>query len=270
MSTNFFLIVFLISTVGMVAVLLTHYLQRRSAERRKIQMALKKQQKKEAPSSSPESAHKDHQEKKTNAVPTHQAKKAPRDSQHVRELMSRAEILLARDESEEAKKIFIQILSIKKNHQGALQKLAYIYLQTQSYAKAETLYMDLVEVADGNPGVYTNLGLALFHQKKFPDSIAAYQKAIELDQDQGQRYINLGKVYLVMEQLDAAIDCFQRATEKECKNIGFWNLLAETYAKRKIFSDARKCYEYILEFSPYNEDAKEGLQKLTALMDESL
>src|SRR6185295_6311137 len=58
--------------------------------------------------------------------------------------LNRAEILLARNDFQEAEKLFIKILAFEPDHPVALQKLAYLYLQTEFYPKAETLYRQLL------------------------------------------------------------------------------------------------------------------------------
>ncbi|MBI5414400.1 tetratricopeptide repeat protein [Candidatus Peregrinibacteria bacterium] len=206
------------------------------------------------------------EEARKKAALEHKRKKDPViPRKEIHELLGKAEVFLARNELEEAEKLFIKILSFDEENVTALQKLAYLYLQTGSPHKSEGLYLELLELTSGSPAIYTNLGLALFNQKKFEESIEAYKKAVELDVDHGARYANLGQVYFVIQNLESAIECFENAVKKDPRNLGFLYHLADSCLEAKRFSEARKWYEKILDLSPYDESAKEEVRRLQAL-----
>ena len=278
MPTGFFVGTFFLSLLGIVGIFAEHIFTLKREERIKIKQALRKHmpEQEEIPEETVEMEAEQlevtietpktiSEEEETEESTPPKSAKGGLGIKQLREILSKAEVHLARKEFSEAEKLFIKILAFDENHTTALQKLAYLYLQTNSYQKAESLYQQLTELSSKNPGVYTNLGLALFNQKKFEESIEAYKKAIELEPNRGARYSNLGQVYFVTNEASAAIECFREAVKKEPRNIEFLYLLADSCSEGKEFAEAKKWYEKILDISPYDDAAKEEVRKLKAL-----
>lgn len=295
MSTSFLLIVFLASIGGIAALFWDHWSSFAREKSRKIEAAIarvreaelqrrERKQKGTVKNSAPQETGTPQPVVSQNASEKKDVAEqmpAPAEEEEIRseagthdepltlketnDLLRRAELFLAREEFPEAERLFIHILAFDENHPKALQKLAYLYLQTESYPKAETLYRQLAEAAQNDAGIYTNLGLTLFHQKNFAGAIGAYEKAIALDPERAARYANLGQVLFVHSEMEKAIECFRTAVAKEPRNIHFLYLLADACLEAKHFVEAKKWYERILDFSPYDEDAKEEVRRLKAL-----
>ncbi len=265
MSTEVFVVLFLISLCAIAGM----FWWKNDELRRDTQQRIKKALTKEKESSEEKNALRSTEQKKEpldveDEEQTETSEKTLSAAEK-KQILRRAEVLLARERNKDAEKLFIRILSFEPEHQVALQRLAYLYLQTGSHAKSESLYRQLIDIASKNPAVHTNLGLTLFHQKKFDESLEAYTRAIELEPHRGARYANLGQVYFVTQDLESAIKCFRSAVQKEPRKIEFLYLLADACLEGKKFTEARKWYERILDLSPYDDEAKEEIRRLKKL-----
>jgi len=180
----------------------------------------------------------------------------------LRDLLKKAELAISRDSWKDAERILIGALAIHDNSTETLSDLGLVYLKQNSSSKAELIYQKLTELEPKNSLHYSNLGLAFFNQRKYKEAESAYQKAVTLDNLNPVRYANLGRIYYQARNYTAAIDAFQKACELKKRDTDYLFLLGDTYRQANYKKEASDVYNKILDFEPYNEEAKEKLNNL--------
>lgn len=188
--------------------------------------------------------------------------------QKIMPMLRRVEILIARKEYDEAKKILIRILSWQNDHPDASAHLAYLYLQTSQYGKAETLFRKVLETRLNDASLLTNFALAVLEQKdpeKITDAVEALRMAAKLEPKNAERFSNLGQASYLAGDLEGAVSAFENAVKLAPRNIEYLFFLADSYLAVRNFGFAKRIFGRILEISPLNAEAKQELQALQHL-----
>lgn len=183
----------------------------------------------------------------------------------INSFIKRAETLMGKENTEEAEKLLIQVLSIDQENFVANSMLALLYLRLHADSKAEAIYRKLLENKPRDPALYTNLGLAFYNQAKYEEALESYTFAVRLDPQKPGRHINLGQVYFVLKRFDDAITHFKEAIKFAARNVDYLFMLADTYREKGDLKEAKDTYNKILQFEPYNNEAQEEVRRLKAM-----
>ncbi len=175
----------------------------------------------------------------------------------IRNAIKRAEILLDHKENEEAEKVLVSILAVDPKNIEAHLLLSSLYLHKKQYSRAEALYRTLIELEKfKNTSSLSNLAFSLFEQNKIEESIYYYEYALKKDSQNFKRYTNLGQVLFVVKNFDEAINLFKKAIKLKPRDTEILFMLADTYRESGQFKEARETYRKILDYEPYNAEAK--------------
>ncbi|HID91972.1 TPA: hypothetical protein EYG96_00355 [Candidatus Gracilibacteria bacterium] len=209
---------------------------------------------------------------KTTNIPeniTSQATKESLDSLNrigeISKLTQRAEVLIGQKQYKEAEKIMIQALSYDETHKKSLEIISQIYLSLEQYSKAIFFLENFFKYHKENVATCNNYALAHFYTKDFPTTISYYSKAIALEPDNAIRYENLGKIFIALENYEDASKCYIEASKLDIKNIEYHKIIADCLRKETNYVEAKKRYEKILEFSPYEKTTLQALEDLKKL-----
>lgn len=183
----------------------------------------------------------------------------------INSFIKRAETLMAKKHYTESEKLLIQVLSLDKNNFVANSLLALLYLKNQADSKAEAIYRKLLEIKPKDPALYTNLGLAFYNQAKYEEALESYSFAVQLDAKKPARHVNVGQVYFVVKNFDKAIEHFQEAVKLSPRNVEYWFMLADTFREKGALAEAKKAYNKVLHYEPYNNEAQEEVRRLVAM-----
>ncbi len=178
----------------------------------------------------------------------------------VREMLRSGETHMAKGELIDAERDFIRVLAFEPEHADALHKLGMIYLQQENMVKAEEMFRSLVKVK--KTAVYlSNLALSLFHQDKYDEAAMYYEKANKMDPKRAPRYVNLALVYNKLGDSQKAIKNFERASRLEPRNTEYLFMRAHLFEDLNKKKEAAEIYQEILNYEPYSEEAKRGVER---------
>lgn len=259
---------FQIYLIAIAALLLLLIVLNRHYLLRKDEFLQKEFEKKKKREQLAQIAKEDVSEKKTilkEEVLEQQIKKEEINFTQISSFIKRAETLIAKDLYDEGEKLLVQVLSLDKENFVANSMLALLYLKNHFDSKAEVIYLRLLEIKPKDPALYTNLGLAFYNQAKYQDALEAYSYAVALDPKSAARHINVGQVYFVVRDLENAIQHFQEAVKIAPRDVECWFMLADTYREKGELAEAKKAYNKVLHYEPYNNEAQEEVRRLVAM-----
>jgi len=159
----------------------------------------------------------------------------------------------------EAKAIYLEILSIQPNHFDALQLNGAIAAQTQNFEKAVKFLSKAIEVNLHHSPTYLNLGLAYQELKQFEAAIASYDKAISLNASFAEAYNNLGNSLRELKQFEAAIVNFDRAISLNADDYEAYSNRGNAFYELGQFESALASYDEAIKINPNFADAYNNL-----------
>lgn len=184
------------------------------------------------------------------------------------EEMRQVEMLLAKNDFEEAKKGLIRAMGLTPDDLPVGLKLAKLYMQTEDYKKAEMLYRELLEKDPNNASIHEAIGRIKLMEKAYKEAVQFYVRAVELDQKDDQKLVALGQIYHLMMRYGVAAECFKRAAELKPREVDYLFLLADSCVADEDYENALFTYERVLTIEPYNEQAKSLSQDVRLKMKE--
>jgi tetratricopeptide (TPR) repeat protein len=182
--------------------------------------------------------------------------KALRNLGAINDLMKKADQDIIAGNDEEALKTLIQIISLDGNHRKANELLAKLYLRMEKFKKAELIYKKLVEQHPFDPEYYASLGESFYQRRQFKASTRYYEEALNLDKNNPQRYISLGNVHLTKKDYSGALEYYLKAHRLNVRDVELMFLIVETCLNNIDPITAREYLHKILDYEPYNQQAK--------------
>ncbi|MCW5733959.1 MAG: tetratricopeptide repeat protein [Enhydrobacter sp.] len=111
----------------------------------------------------------------------------------------------------EAKTIYQNILSWKKDHFDALYLLGLIAYQTNELDRAEELIAKAIELNGRNPAFHSNRGLVLRALRRLDEALASYNRAIEIAPAYAEAFFNRGNTLKDLGRFDEALASYDKA-----------------------------------------------------------
>lgn len=182
--------------------------------------------------------------------------KALRNLGAINDLMKQVDQDIMNGNDEHALKTLVQIISLDENHRKGNELLSKLYLRAGEFKKAELICKKLVELYPFDPGYYASLAESFFQRRQFKASEKHYTKAMNLDRNNPQRYISLGNVALTRKNYDDALSFFAKAHRLNVRDIELMFLIVETCLNNSDPITAREYLHRILDYEPYNQQAK--------------
>ncbi len=113
----------------------------------------------------------------------------------------------------EAKKIYLQILKINPNHVNAFNNLGAAYKQLGEFEKAKSCFEKVVQLNPNDVDGHNNLGLLLFELKEIQKAKSFFEKTIQLNPNYVEAHNNLGTIFKELKEFQKAKDCYERAIQ---------------------------------------------------------
>jgi len=187
----------------------------------------------------------------------------------VNELLKKVDHDLIAGNDEEALKTLIQILSLDENHRKGNEIIAKIYLKTGRNRKAELIYKKLIELYPFDPDYYSSLAQSYFNRHQFKASTRFFEKALELDKNNPNCYINIGNVYSVRKDYENALEYYVHAHRLNVRDINLMFLIIEMCLNNSDPITAREYLHKVLDYEPYNQEAKTLLGEVLRSLKET-
>ena len=183
--------------------------------------------------------------------------------QKVRTLLRTAEKVLARGKTDEAERLLIEALTVRKDARDVQTKLANLYLSTARPSKAEALYRDLLRTGE-DADLFASLGLALYQQRRFIESCDCYRSAYERDNKTPERAATLGQALVAAGEIPEALPLLEKAAERMARDTELLHLIADCYLRQSDKEGALSAFSRINRLVPYDKDVKEKMAALAA------
>ena len=113
----------------------------------------------------------------------------------------------------EAKKIYLQILKINPNHVNARNNLGAAYKQLGEIEKAKSCFEKVIQLNPNDVDGHNNLGLLLFELKEIQKAKSFFEKTIQLNPNYVEAHNNLGTIFNELKEFQKAKDCYERAIQ---------------------------------------------------------
>jgi protein O-GlcNAc transferase len=113
--------------------------------------------------------------------------------------------------SDEATRLYQQILTQRPDHTGALHNMGVLALQAGKPAAAAELFQRVIRIMPDFAAARSNLGAAFMGMGRLDDAIASFREAIRLKPDLANAHSNLGNALRDVGQIDDAIAACREA-----------------------------------------------------------
>jgi Flp pilus assembly protein TadD len=132
-------------------------------------------------------------------------------------------------------------------------------------AEAFTEFQAAITLDKAYPAAENEVGASLVAQGKLGEARRHFERAIEIDPAYASGYGNLGMVYAQMGQARKAIELCEKALHLDPSLMQCHQTIATVLAGEERFDEAIARLESLLRVEPDNRDARNELQRITAL-----
>ena len=196
--------------------------------------------------------------------------KALRNLGAINELMKKADQDLMSENYEEAQKTLIQVLSLDENNRKANELIARLYLNSNQDKKAELIYKKLIDLYPFAPNYYSNLGHSFYQRRQFKIAARYYERAVNLDRNNPHRYTDLGNIYATKKDFPQALEYYSKAHRLNVRDINLMFLIVDICLQNTDPITAREYLHKILDYEPYNQQAKTLLGEVLRSLKETV
>jgi tetratricopeptide (TPR) repeat protein len=137
--------------------------------------------------------------------------------------------------------------------ESSYYQLGEILLERDEYDEAITNFKKALELNPENVNTYNELGRCYYRQKNFQDALTAYEKAIEIDANYYIAIYNIGLVENSLGNEEKALKYFGRAIEITPNYENAYIAMAGIYFNRKDYASARDLYNKLISINPNDE-----------------
>ena len=154
-----------------------------------------------------------------------------------------------KNKSNEAKKIYNDLLKIDRNPQ-ILRLISLIELDEKNYDESLKLLNESLQINPNNSECYSNRGVVNFKLKNIEEAISDYKKAIAIDKNNYNAFFNLGNLYKEIERFDDSIENFNIAILINKNHYTAYHNRAVVKRLLFKFDDAIKDFNEALRINP--------------------
>ena len=171
----------------------------------------------------------------------------------------------------EAKKIYLQILKINPNHVNAHNNLGAAYKQLGEIEKAKSCFEKVIQLNPNDVDGHNNLGLLLFELKETQKAKSFFEKTIQLNPNYAMALYNLGIIFKQFGLSQKAVGYFEKAIEINPNYAKAYNGLGIIFNELgNNIKKAKSCFEKALKINPNYADIYWNLHSLVSNIDEAI
>ena len=159
----------------------------------------------------------------------------------------------------EAKKIYLQILKINPNHVNAHNNLGAAYKQLGEIEKAKSCFEKVIQLNPNDVDGHNNLGLLLFELKEIQKAKSFFEKTIQLNPNYVEAHNNLGTIFNELKEFQKAKDCYERAIQLNPNYAMALYNLGIIFKQFGLSQKAAGYFEKAIEINPNYAAAYNGL-----------
>ncbi len=170
-----------------------------------------------------------------------------------------AHIYLEQEDFEKAIQYYTKAIELNKKDVISRNNLSWIYFKQQNYPKTIEVCKDILKVDGKHVDSIQRLAYCYDLLNEHQNAIKWYQRAIDLSPRETKLYNNLGILFYEMQDFTGAIMQFQKALKIDSTSINIYNYLGDSYRKINDFDNTIKCYSYLVELRPEDQNAWKNL-----------
>ena len=159
----------------------------------------------------------------------------------------------------EAKKIYLQILKINPNYVSAHNNLGAAYKQLGEIEKAKSCFEKVIQLNPNDVDGHNNLGLLLFELKEIQKAKSFFEKTIQLNPNYVEAHNNLGTIFNELKEFQKAKDCYERAIQLNPNYAMALYNLGVIFKQFGLSQKAVGYFEKAIEINPNYAAAYNGL-----------
>lgn len=171
---------------------------------------------------------------------------------------------------EEARLVCLSELEHNPNNMESYVVLCWSLLALKRWGDAE-LYGKKALAIRNDPRIIESLGEAAFYMGRNKEALEYFTQYINLLPD-GSRiglvYYFIAEIYIKQDKLQHASISMSTALLYNAGNVLWWTRLGYIYERLKDYQNAVKAYSKALELNPLYADAKQGKERVVALLRE--
>ena len=145
------------------------------------------------------------------------------------------------------------LISCGHGSQEKLLDIASMLYQKGKTEEAVKIYDDIITYYPNCKEAYFNKGIILYQQKVYPQAIELFSKAIEIDPMYGKAYLYRGKSYFFQSDLKSAEFDFQSAQVDKETEYDSWMELGMLYVRKKEFDKGLKFLNQCVQTNDTNQ-----------------
>lgn len=174
-------------------------------------------------------------------------------------VLNRAKSLHRSGQTDEANRVYIQVLDQHPSNVEAMRLRAVVYMEKGYLPIADEFLQQALLLEPKRPSIYNNLGSLYYSQKKVAKAIQHFEIALSIDPNFSQAANNLGNVWQEIGETEKAIIAFEQALASNPELAAAWNNLGNTLSRCNRSVDAEKLFLKAIELDPNYKDAWNNL-----------
>lgn len=181
-------------------------------------------------------------------------------------LCKKAKQALAGGDSEKARQLYLEALSVRAESPDVHYGLATIYFLNSDLAQSAYHFKEVTRLDPLRAGAYINLGAVYNRMDRLDEAIPLLRRGIQLDMNRAEGYYNIGLVYKRKGEPELAIQAYREATRINPRMADAHYNLANLYLEREEMNLALVHYKAAVELRPNWEKARRGMEQTDAAL----
>ena len=163
--------------------------------------------------------------------------------------------------TDNAEKLYNQVLKIDPNYLPALNNLGVLYKKLGKHNKAKSCYEKAITLNPNNIDILYNLGNIFQKLEEYQKAKDYYEKVIKINSNYTDAYNNLGVVFQKLGKYQKAKNCYEKVITIIPNYAEAHNNLGIMFQKLEEYQKAINCYEKAIQINPIFADAHNNLGK---------
>ncbi|MCI0463999.1 MAG: tetratricopeptide repeat protein [Gemmataceae bacterium] len=191
---------------------------------------------------------------------------SPMAKESVESLSQKAQQALAAGDNEQARRLYLQALSLRSDSPDVHYGLATVCFLLNDMTGAAHHFKEVTRLDPLRASAHINLGAVYNRLGQLDDAIPVLRRGIQIDNSRAEGYYNLGLAYRRKGQLDLAIQAYREATRVNPRMSDAHFNLANLYMEKEQFNLAVAHYRHALELRPDWDKALRSLAQAEAAL----
>lgn len=196
----------------------------------------------------------------------------PEKEKKVLDLMRQGDLYRSKQNLEEARNCYQQVLSFYAENPDVQQSyapyssLAIVADMQKRYSEAHALYSQAILLAPDNPDLFGDLGYSFFLSGNLEKAESALVKAIDLRPSDPRYRNNLGLVYGYSGNYEKAYDQFKAAANESSAHLN----MSEIFLNQGKMVEAKRSCQMALQADPTSKKANEAMKLVENLEEDPM